>query len=633
MQHLTHPKYRADIDGLRAIAVLAVIFFHIFPNWVRGGFVGVDVFFVISGYLITSLINADIHKDAFSVKTFYLRRIRRLSPALLAMLVPVSLAALVILKPEDMRSFALSLALQFVSLQNVFFLIDGEYFRGADMKPLLHTWSLAVEEQFYLFWPLFLLFTRRLTFRFLLLLIGTIIIGSFLLNLVLISLSPKASFFLAPTRAWELGIGGVAALLDGKMLFQIWLSKKTRIAAAFIGLFAVLISITLFSAKTPFPGVAAILPVLGTFFLLASKIGESTIIGQLLTHPLTVRLGLISYPVYLWHWPIIACLRQFGTDPTEPYYAFVIVLMTFGLAEITYRFIELPIRHRIWLPGAKSLLVAVGSAFFVLIAFGIHSWISDGAAYRFAPSARAFLTAPFSARSERCGFVFRAIHPREQVCALREEPNAERRVLLWGNSHADMWSGFFATLAAEQNASLYLNARNCRATPDSDFCGARVQQSIFNFIISKKVTDVVLASTWYGSYGISDDVFEREFLDVVHKLSAIGVRTWIVIDPPAGDALNPIVAFEQNPRAPQFGAISLSEYVALQKRREQSLFEPLSRTLGNVKVIDPSLNLCAESICPGGKDGIPWYRDSAHLTDAGAMTAKSQFVAVFVNPI
>ncbi|MEY4911591.1 MAG: hypothetical protein RL761_1254, partial [Pseudomonadota bacterium] len=207
-------SYRPEIDGLRCIAVLSVIFFHINDTWLTGGFVGVDVFFVISGYLITSQIQKDIFSNSFTLKNFYLRRIRRILPPLLVMLLASSAAALAILTPEDIRSFVNSLLAQPLSLQNVVFLSEGEYFIGADTKPLLHTWSLAVEEQFYLFWPLLLLLLRKQPVKARIVIVLLLIVVSFYVNLIQSQTAPKTAFFLIFSRAWELAIGGLAALIE-----------------------------------------------------------------------------------------------------------------------------------------------------------------------------------------------------------------------------------------------------------------------------------------------------------------------------------------------------------------------------------------------------------------------------------
>jgi peptidoglycan/LPS O-acetylase OafA/YrhL len=258
-------RYRSDIDGLRAVAVVAVILFHLHVGGFSGGYVGVDIFFVISGYLITGLIYGDMQSQQFSIKGFYIRRIRRLAPALLSTLFVVTVFAYFILKPEEMRSFGSSLAFQLGSLQNFFFLSEGEYFLGSDLKPLLHTWSLAVEEQFYLFWPLLLLFIRRRSFKVQILLLTGIIFCSFAVNLALMGLSPKASFFLLPTRAWELASGGLVALLETRALFREMLSHGLRTLLGVVGLAIVCASFFVFTDATWFPGWAALLPVLGNW--------------------------------------------------------------------------------------------------------------------------------------------------------------------------------------------------------------------------------------------------------------------------------------------------------------------------------------------------------------------------------
>ena len=507
-------SYRPDIDGLRAVAVLSVLFYHLHITGFSGGYIGVDVFFVISGYLITSLINSEIQRGSFSLKKFYLRRVRRLAPALIVMLVPVALVAYIVLKPDDLRSFGLSFMLLPVTLQNVVYLAEGEYFRGAELKPLLHTWSLSVEEQFYLLWPVILIYLGRFQFKIKLILVGSLIIGSFVFNLALMSITPKASFFLLPPRAWELGVGCLVALLAANEFFCGLLTEKIKTLLAFVGLLAVLYSVFWFTSETPFPGASALIPVVGTSFLLFSEIGSLTGIGKFFSLPLMVRIGLISYPMYLWHWPIISLLRQFQIDSTQPVIAVTIVFATIVLAEITYRFVESPIRQRRWFPDNYLLLVSstVGFAFVVL--FGMHLWISDGASYRYSPIARSFLTAPMLSQSNRLGFAFRVLHPKDEVGTLREDITTDRRILLWGNSHADMWSGLLMDMTKENKSSLYLNARNCRATTDSDFCCDKVQQSILDFIVSKRITDVILASTWHGSYDITDEVFERQFREV-----------------------------------------------------------------------------------------------------------------------
>jgi hypothetical protein len=226
--------------------------------------------------------------------------------------------------------------------------------------------------------------------------------------------------------------------------------------------------------------------------------------------------------------------------------------------------------------------------------------------------------------------IFKFFNPKEQVCSLVANPQATRRILLWGNSHADHWSGLFTELAQESSSAFYLNARNCRATPDHSFCGSHVQKKIFDFISSEHVTDVVLSSTGYGSYQVADDIFESNLKDLVKRLTDIGVRTWLVIDIPTGESLSPIRAYEKNPADPKLGSIPLDKYMET-KEREQKLFDSLSHSSGEVRVIDPSLSFCDSENCLGGKDGAVWYRDSGHVTDEGAKAAKKQFLPIFMT--
>lgn len=622
-------SYRADVDGLRAVAVLAVVFFHLHVGF-SGGYVGVDVFFVISGYLITGYVLNELRSGTFSLKAFYLRRLRRLAPALVLCSMLVSAIAWCVLYPEDLRSFGASLGLQFVALQNFFFLAVGEYFRGSDSKPLLHTWSLAVEEQFYLVWPLLLLLTRRFSLLKKGLLLGALMAVSFGLNLALFAVSPKASFFMLPPRAWELGIGGMVAMLEQEGLLTGWASPSMRSAVGALGLAMILFSIFVLDSNTAFPGWAALLPVAGAALVIVAGIGGSNSVGRILEHPAVVHVGLISYPLYLWHWPIIAFLHYTHRDPGSPGYAVLTCLGSGVLAEFTFRFVERPIRDRRWFPSSRSLLLASAASVGALALVAGHLYLSLGAAYRFEPAARALLTAPFRSRIDRCGTVFRMLHPRDQVCALSRAAVPKRKVLLWGNSHGDMWSGMLAELAKEHQASLYLNARNCRATSDSAFCGPVVQKSILQFIVGEQITDVVLASSWYGEYEINDETLEKSLEAVVANLEGLSVRIWLVVDTPRGLLLDPITAFEKNPSAPAPGKVPLSEFRPRQQR-ELSYFSQLASRHKDVNVIDPSSGLCDAEVCSAGRGNVIWYRDWSHVTDEGARTATGQFAPIFLN--
>jgi peptidoglycan/LPS O-acetylase OafA/YrhL len=627
-------SYRPDIDGLRALAVLVVVLFHLGARPFAGGYVGVDVFFVISGYLITGLVEGDIAQARFSLRTFYLRRLRRLAPALLLMSTFACVAAYVVLYPEDMRSFAASLVAQFASLQNVWFLSEGEYFRNGETKLLLHTWSLAVEEQFYAVWPLLLLATRRRSIRVRIGLFIALAAASFALNLVFMAVSPKASFFLLPARAWELVAGGLLALAERNTQLARIPAPRWRSVASVLGLVAICFAVLTYSDTTRFPGVAAALPVVGAVLVIAAGIGGSSFVGKLLAHPILVHIGRISYPLYLWHWPFLALAHHLHYDTKGSAMAIAIGIASFVCAELTYRFVESPIRDRAWLGSPRALLAASGPLVALSVAYGVLVYTTDGAAFRYPPLARPFLTAGLAASENRCGFSFRVLHPRASMCALytsetSDTPGAAtRRVLLWGNSHADMWSRLFIDLGQQQHTSVYLTARNCRPLHDSAACSSAIQANVLASIDAAGITDVVLASTWHGSYGIDDAVFEKEMADLATKLAAHHVTTWWVVDPPAGDTLAPRAAYEKNPVAPVAGEVSALAYAPVHQR-QLDLFATLSEGRPSMHIIDPTRTFCDAQRCVAGRDGQVWYHDPNHLTDDGARAALQSFTPVF----
>ena len=621
-------RYERFIDGLRAIAVGAVILFHLFPGALQGGFVGVDVFFVISGYLITGQIRQQVGAGTFSIGSFYARRIRRITPPLIAMLLASSAAAMLILKPEDMQSFAKSLLAQPLSLQNFTFLAEGEYFRGADTKPLLHTWSLAIEEQFYVFWPLLLLAMRRVRRAPMLGLILALMVGSFILNDLLITLSPKASFFLLPTRAWELAMGGLAAILHENRQAAWNLPRPAAAVASGAGVALILFSIFWIDSKMAFPGNVALLPVFGSFLVLLYG-GQGWLTQRVLVNRPMVAVGLISYPLYLWHWPVLAFMHHLTLSTHTVAGVALFVSLTFGLSILSNRYLEMPIRQRRWLPRTGALCAAAGASFGMLALFALHLTLSQGALYRFDVQARPFLATSFDAQDARCGFVFRTLHPKAEVCELVAAGASGRRVMLWGNSHADMWSAALSEQARSRGAALLLNAKNCRGTDDTDFCNQAVQDRILASLGSLKPTDVVLASTWHASYGIPDDRFEAQLTRQVDRIAALGVRVWLVVDVPVAPQFDPVVAYRQNPDHPAVGTLPAAGY-APQHDREMRLFRAIQAAHPQrVHIIDVRDVFCDDATCVAGRNGQVWYRDDGHLTNTGARAGVHVFDPVF----
>ena len=293
-------KYRAEIDGLRAVAVIPVILFHAGFEFFSGGFVGVDVFFVISGYLITMILIEDIERNSFNLIEFYERRARRLLPALFfVMLICIPFAFLLML-PDAMKSFSQSLIAVSLFVSNILFWRESGYFAtAAEEKPLLHTWSLAVEEQYYLFFPLFLLFAWRFFKERVFGVIFVVAAISLLISEWGWRNSAIANFYLAPARAWELLAGSIAALIVQKR------GVRGNGILSLLGLAAIVIAILIYDSTTPFPSVYTLLPITGCVFLVLFA-DKQTIAARLLSNKIFVGIGLISYSAYLWHQPLFA---------------------------------------------------------------------------------------------------------------------------------------------------------------------------------------------------------------------------------------------------------------------------------------------------------------------------------------
>lgn len=340
--------YRPEVDGLRAVAVLIVLFFHAGVPGFRGGFVGVDVFFVISGYLITRLILGELDGDRFTFARFYGRRARRLFPAMFATLAATFVASLFILSPLHLEELSLSLVHTLFSLSNVlFWSLSGYFDIGSELKPLLHTWSLGVEEQFYLVWPIsvFLAFRFRRR-RGVLALVGIVGLASLVAAEIAAGRAPDAAFFLTPFRMCELALGGLCLWLEGSTANRIWRDLLTLLGLALIGYATIA-----FGAGHRFPGLAAMVPCGGAALVIVA--GRGRLAGALLANRLAVGIGLISYSLYLVHWPLFVLARYGRTGESTPIERATLVATAIGLATAMYFLVEQPFRRK--RPGHRRL--------------------------------------------------------------------------------------------------------------------------------------------------------------------------------------------------------------------------------------------------------------------------------------
>ena len=356
-------EYRREIDGLRALAVVPVILFHAGFETFRGGFVGTDVFFVISGYLITSIILTQNAEGTFSLLNFYEQRARRILPALffvMAVCIPFAWQI-----PSEMKDFSYSLIAVSVFASNILFYRETGYFdTAAELKPLLHTWSLAVEEQYYVLFPLFLLVMWRFAKRWTSVTLVVIVALSFCIAQWGAYNKPAATFFLLPARAWEIGIGVLVALYLSKYPKQ-KLQKSVQEIGGMIGLSLILYAVFAYSKSTPFSSAYALAPTLGAVLIILGTT-PSTVVGRVLSTNMFVGIGLISYSVYLWSQPVFAFSRQLVLPELSISIYFSLVVFSFGLGFLSWRFIEKPFRSRTRFSGKYILLLAsVMSIFFV----------------------------------------------------------------------------------------------------------------------------------------------------------------------------------------------------------------------------------------------------------------------------
>ena len=425
------PKYRPDIDGLRALAVLPVLLFHA-QLGCPGGFVGVDIFFVISGFLISSLIFKELDAGHFSLIAFWERRIRRILPAVTVVVLATIAAAWCWFMPPDFESFGKSVGAQALLVSNVFFYRQAGYFAaGAEAKPLLHTWSLAVEEQFYLFYPLLLVFLARSRRRYVSKSIIGLAVGSFALSVVGSYTYAWATFYLLPTRAWELLIGAMLVTLRGK--FSV--GQPAREAAGWLGLGLVCYPVCFYDGNTRFPGLAAMPPCLGAALIIFSSESKLSRVGRILAFKPVVFIGLISYSLYLWHWPLLAFAKYRASGAQSVGLRTGLLLASTALAMLSWKYIETPFRQRRIFQKRRQIFSFAGVVLGTLLVLGFVVVAGHGFPARIPAELRRYV----EVRNHRA---FLNDVSLEQALAGQfgelgsAATNQPIRVLIWGDSHA-----------------------------------------------------------------------------------------------------------------------------------------------------------------------------------------------------
>jgi len=648
-------SYRPDIDGLRAVAVLAVVIFHAFPTRLPGGFVGVDIFFVISGYLITGIITSEIQQNQFGVARFYTRRVLRIFPALLLVLVScLAFGWFALLKDEYLELGKHTLA-GAAFAQNLMLWSESSYFAmPAELKVLLHLWSLGIEEQFYIFWPLILLLAFRLKLR-----LGTVVVIlgclSFALNLFEVQRDLTADFYSPLTRVWELLVGAWLAVKAHDPHAHT-LPPKWANGLSVVGGIAIALSLLLINRDVAFPGYWALLPVFGSACLLAT--GATSWLGRVaLSNKLMVWVGLLSYPLYLWHWPLLtfAKILENGT----PVFTTRIVLVGLAvlLAWLTYRFVERPLRFNIGHRGpivwglSVCMCVVAATGYLINLNEGFSSRqvvlenvdTSDSVPIDFNPTVPCVGLAPDDFLTP--------------FCQQRSAANASKTIVVWGDSSAVAWSPVLEAIAKQDNYTLVRIAMlACPPIVDAGkvafsyapgklYCSEGTsQQKSLDYFRKIKPDLVVVIAAWNQYSGdpakellldrrqdvkvataaTTKQVLERNLPDTLKQLAEVSkvlvFRSW------------PILTSTPNTRVISSLGVAKREAVVSQVEFEKDT-KSINETFDSVaspriRFFSPADKVCDGAVCHSERFGVRFYSDFYHITQQGSMSFKDELQKV-----
>lgn len=525
---MSPPKYRPDIDGLRSLAILPVLLYHAGVPGFPGGYVGVDVFFVISGYLITLILIREISEDRYSIRSFYERRIRRIFPALLTVLAFVLAASPAFLLPSDFANLGRDSISALLFVANINFWRQSGYFAAdAEAKPLLHMWSLGVEEQFYLIAPLALFVIFRFMPRFKIPLICAGLAASLAACIYLTPLKPSASFYLIPTRAWELLAGSLLGLLVSARDQPF--GSATRLmnnVLGVVGICLILFAVTYFTKAIEFPGYWAVVPVLGAALLIYS--GQSSWTGRLLSAAPLVRIGLISYSLYLWHWPLVVFFRNSGWLASAGG-KLAVIGISVAAAWLTWRFIESPTRNKTVFSGRHLAFTVVTSSLLIIATSAAYASLG-GWPSRFSESVIAFDASrdDRSSDRERCHFEG-GLPSLEHSCVLGQGVPS---VAVWGDSHGVE----LAKAISEQGFSVReLTYSSCPpapaqpSKPDRPHCQAH-NSRVFDYLSSDTSIQTVVLVAYYGEAIEQSMLLQSRIADTAKRLRGAGKQV-IVIGP------------------------------------------------------------------------------------------------------
>jgi len=604
-------KYRKDIDGLRALAIIPVVLYHTDFSPFRGGFVGVDIFFVISGYLITYIINEEIKQNRFTITGFYERRIRRIFPALFTVVFFCSIVAAIIMLPEGLENFGQSVVAATLFVANIFFLTESDYFGAvAETKPLLHTWSLSVEEQFYLMFPLILLLIYRyVQGRWRPVLLPAAIL-SLALSICGVVFFPSASFYLIPTRAWELLLGSFLAL----GLFPQIKGRYVRDIASIIGMILILWSIFFFSRLTPFPGWHALFPCVGAALIIYSGQDGTSAAGRLLSNRIIVFIGLISYSLYLWHWPIMVFEKQIFYENHSMYHAAAVVVLSFILAVLSWRYVERPFRRKGTSKNRNKLFALAAAVMTVSVATGYAIDATQGWPARFGDKLVS-LDCDLDTFNLGTCFLKEDQHYSEwkgEECFLQSDHASN--ALLWGDSFASHYvPGIKESRNLFDSNIVQYTAGGCAPAFDYDPAyrpqckkfSAQVDRLLSNYDIKT----VVMAAAW--KMALDNGLTYENLKSTVDILRGKGIRVVMIGQSPRFDHS----VQDISNRATILGTSAFESSVSLDL---DSINAELREIAGADSFVDPSELFCFQQKCRFSSSEGFYFWDDGHFTALGS---------------
>ncbi len=642
MPNLSHLKYRPDIDGLRAVAVLSVVAFHVFPTWVKGGFIGVDVFFVISGFLISTIIFDNLDKGTFNFAEFYARRVNRIFPALILILVSSYALGWLTLFEHEYKQLGKHIAAGAGFVSNFILWSEAGYFdSSAETKPLLHLWSLGIEEQFYIVWPfvLWLAWGRKFNLLALSMLIAFV---SLYLNIKGIKKDSVSTFYSPQTRFWELLSGSILAWVSlyGKDIFAgLWVrinaslaelaclkylvpDRKTLAnAASFLGALLLIYGFWRISKDIGFPGKWAVIPVLGAVLIILAGPG-AWINRRVLSNKILVWFGLISFPLYLWHWPLLSFARIAEGETPSRYVRIAIVIISVALAWITYRLIEIPVRS-----GGRSrgksyllslLMMVVGvSGIFVFQQNEFKERIQGDYGH----------DSFFKYHEDhylRCQNpnIYNSSSTYKKWVQCWQTMHGEPDIVLLGDSHAEHLFAGLANAFADKNIAFYIKGGR-PALDDENF------RTIFEELgRSKKQMHIFLANHYLPDYQNNPERLRQDFGGTMAYLTDAGHKVAIIGD---------ILRFDGSPQdcLGQSNRPILRKMPDLEKcvidfeqaAQQESVYEPVLKSLA-AQYASPyfplSRLICSETNCSMISNGVLYYRDSNHLNIEGSVFVGSR---------